>query len=216
MPEIAPASLIEQLRWRYATKEFDTTRKIPDDVWGALEESLILTPSSYGLQPWRFVVITGQETKDQLVPFSWRQKQPAQCSHFVVFAVNRALAESDVDNYLARIVDVRGVTPESLAGFRKMLTGAIVQGMSEGARMEWAIRQAYIALGNFMTAAAVLGIDTCPMEGIDPVRYDEVLELEALGYTTCVACAAGYRSATDRYATVPKVRYLADQIILRK
>jgi len=216
MPEFAPADLISQLRWRYATKEFDTARKISDDVWAALEESLILTPSSFGLQPWKFVVVTSQEVKDQLVSYSWRQKQPAQCSHFVVFAVNKALTEADVDSYLERIVDVRKVTAESLAGFRKMMTGSIVQGMSEGVRMEWAIRQAYIAIGNFMTAAAVLGVDTCPMEGIDPARYDEVLGLDALGYATCVACAAGYRSATDRYATVPKVRYRPDQVILRR
>lgn len=216
MAELTPADLVGKLQWRYATKEFDPARHIPSDTWQALEESLILTPSSYGLQPWKFIVITDAAIRERLVSLSWRQKQPAQCSHFVVFAVNKALTEKDIDAYLARIVDVRGVTGESLAGFRKMLTGSIVQGLSEAARLEWAIRQAYIALGNFLTSAAVLGVDTCPMEGIDPKGYDEVLELGPLGYTTCVACAAGYRSATDRYATVPKVRFLPDQIIIRK
>lgn len=216
MAELTPADLVGKLQWRYATKEFDSTRKIPNDCWQALEESLVLTPSSYGLQPWKFVVVTDPAIREQLVSCSWRQKQPAQCSHFVVFAVNKGLTEKDVDAYLARIADVRGVTGDSLAGFRKMLTGSIVQGLSEAARLEWAIRQAYIALGNFMTSAALLGIDTCPMEGIEPAKYDQLLGLESLGYTTCVACAAGYRSSTDRYATVPKVRFLPDQVIIRR
>lgn len=213
---VVPADLVSSLRWRYATKQFDPNRKIPADVWEALEESLILTPSSYGLQPWRFVVVTTQAIKEQLVTASWRQKQPADCSHHVVFAVSQDLSEGDIDGYIARIADVRQVTPESLAGFRKMLLGTIIQGMPAAARAEWAIRQAYIALGNLMTSAALLGVDTCPMEGIQPEKYDDILGLQGTGYTTCVACAVGYRAESDRYAGLAKVRYGNEQVILRR
>jgi nitroreductase len=210
-----PENLLSQLRWRYATKAFDPTRRIDAATWGALEESLILTPTSYGMQPYRFVVITDPVVKAQLVPFSWNQRQPADCSHFVVFAAREQNTEADVDHYLARIVEVRGGTTDALAGFRKLLVGDVVVGERGKIAHEWATRQAYIALGSFMTSAAMIGIDTCPMEGIDPVKYDEVLGLPALGYRAVVACAAGYRAADDKYAAMAKVRFPASELVIR-
>lgn len=212
---ISNDALLAQLHWRYATKAFDPVRKISTVDWAALESSLVLTPTSYGFQPYRFVVITDQASKDQLVPFSWNQKQPAECSHFVIFAAKQSVNEADVDHYLARVAQVRGVEVESLAFFKKMLVSDIVSGPRSQQQFEWATRQAYIALGNFMTAAALVGIDTCPMEGINPVKYDELLGLPAKGYGTVVACAAGYRSAGDKYASAPKVRFPAEELVIR-
>lgn len=211
---ITTDALLAQLNWRYATKAFAPAKKISAADWAALEQALILTPTSYGFQPYRFVVITDQATRDQLVPFSWNQKQPAECSHFVVFAAKQSVNEADVDHYLARTAEVRGIAVESLDFFKKMLVGDIVNGPRSKWQLEWATRQAYIALGNFMTSAALVGIDTCPMEGIDPVKYDEVLNLPALGYNTVVACAAGYRAAGDKYASAPKVRFPASEVII--
>ncbi|MEQ1859058.1 MAG: NAD(P)H-dependent oxidoreductase [Chthoniobacteraceae bacterium] len=208
-------TLLAQLQWRYATKMFDASKKIADADWAALEQSLILTPSSYGAQPYRFVVITDAVTKEALVPFSWKQRQPADCSHYVVFAAREANTEADVDHYLARIAEVRGIAVESQAGFKKMLMSDIVNGERGRIALEWATRQAYIALGNFMTAAAMLGIDTCPMEGIQPDKYDELLGLPARGFRTVVGCAAGYRAEGDKYAAMPKVRMPADELIVR-
>jgi nitroreductase len=208
-------ALLTQLNWRYATKVFDPARKISAVDWAALEAALVLTPTSYGFQPYRFVVVTDQATKEKLVPFSWNQKQPAECSHFVVFAAKTSVNEADVDHYLARTAEVRGVAIETLAFFRKMLVGDIVSGPRSQQQFEWATRQAYIALGNFMTSAALVGIDTCPMEGIDPVKYDEVLGLPAKGYKTVVACAAGYRATGDKYAAAPKVRFTSDELVIR-
>jgi nitroreductase len=213
MQTLSPEALVSQLQWRYATKQFDPSRRIAADVWDKLEKALVLTPSSFGLQPWKFVVIGSPTVKKQLVSCSWNQTQPADCSHHVVFAARTKLSETDIDAYLKGIVAARGVTLESLAGFRSMLAGFVAKLAAAGSLQEWAIRQVYIALGNFMTSCAVLGIDSCPMEGIQPEKYDEILGLSQEGFTTVVACAAGYRLQGDKNASLPKVRMLASEVI---
>ncbi len=204
---LEPAVLIESLKWRYATKQFDPSRKIPGPIWEALEDALILTPSSYGLQPWHFFVVTDQDLKSALRPHSWDQPQVTDCSHHVVFATRKDIDAAFVGKYIARIAEVRGVTPESQEFYRDMMASDILHGPRSEWVQEWAARQVYIALGNFMTAAALLGVDTCPMEGMDPKKYDEILDLPAKGYTAIVACPAGYRAEGDKYATLPKVRF---------
>jgi len=206
-------TLLTQLRWRYATKQFDPARKISPADWQTLEESLVLTPSSFGLQPWRFIVVTDPATKEKLVPASWDQRQVADASHVIAFAIKKNLGPVDVDRYLGRIADVRGVTRESLNGFREVLLDFLAQPAAQFDPQHWASRQAYIALGNLLTSAALLGIDTCPMEGIEPAKYDEILGLAGKGYQTVVAAAVGYRSAGDKYATLPKVRFALEEII---
>ena len=215
MTPITNDQLLQQLRWRYATKQFDPTRKIPAATWATLEQVLILTPSSYGLQPWRFLVITDQPTREKLVPVSWGQRQVADASHLVVFAVKTSIIEADLDHYIAHIAKVRGLPAAPLAGLRKIMVGDIVNGARSKHVTEWAARQAYIALGNFMTSAALLGIDTCPMEGFEPAQYDEILGLPTKGLTTAVLCPAGYRAATDKYAGLAKVRFQPDEVIER-
>ena len=212
---VSPAALLSQLRWRYATKKFDPARQIPEQDWLALEEALILTPSSYGLQPWKFVVITDPAVKAQLPAISWTQKQVVDSSHTVVFARRLDLTEEYIDRYLSRIAQVRGGTVEGLAGFRKMLLGSLVPPPADFNLQHWAALQCYIALGNFMTSAALLGIDTCPMEGIVPEKYDALLGLPAKGYATVVVGCAGYRAADDKYASVPKVRFQREDLIER-
>ena len=202
--------LIDALNWRYATKLFDPTRKIPAATWAALEESLVLTPSSFGLQPWKFFIVQNQELREQLVPHTWRQRQVADCSHLVVMAVTKSPDMENVDSFITRMAEVRGGTADSLAGFRKMLAGIHGQGYMT---KDWAKMQAYIALGQFMTACALLGIDTCPMEGIDAAAYDRVLGLDGTPYATRVACTAGHRSPLDKYAAAAKVRFAADEVV---
>jgi nitroreductase len=213
MPTVPPETVVEQLRWRYATKKFDPTRTIPPDTWAALEQALVLTPSSYGLQPWKFFVVTDPAVKARLPAHSWGQRQPQDCSHMVVLAVRADLGEEDVDRYLARIEEVRGQSVQSLAGFKRVMMGSLSDPLLEV--NEWAARQVYIALGQFMACAAVMGVDTCPMEGIDPARYDEVLGIGAQGYRTVVGCAAGYRAADDKYAQTPKVRFKTEDVVQR-
>jgi nitroreductase len=208
MSRITASDVLVALRFRYATKLFDPARKIDPATWSALEESLILTPSSFGLQPWKFIVITDTELRESLVPHSWNQRQVADCSHLVVMAVRRSMDLPYLQMHIARVSEVRGVPAASLAGYLKMLTGS-----AEAMNADWAAKQAYIALGQFMLAAALLGIDTCPMEGFVAEKYDEVLGLQERGLTTAVLCPAGYRATGDRYAESPKVRWSAADVI---
>jgi nitroreductase len=213
MTPINTYQLLDALNWRYATKAFDPHKKIPENIWTALEQSLVLTPSSYGLQPWKFLVVTDKALRESLVPHAWRQRQVADCSHLVVMCVKKAMTEVDIDKFLHRMVEVRGGTADALAGFKKVMVGDIVTGERGKWITEWAARQAYIALGQFMASAALLGVDTCPMEGFVPPKFDDVLELDKHGLTTAVLCPAGYRSEDDRYAALPKVRFATHDVV---
>lgn len=212
MNTISAPQLLDALKWRYATKVFDASKTIPEDTWLALEESLVLTPSSFGLQPWKFLIITDKAVREQLVSFAWNQRQIADASHLVVMVVRKSYAESDVDANMQRIAEVRGGTPDALMGFKGMVM-KMVSSLSQKDLEQWAKCQSYIALGQFMTSAALLGIDTCPMEGFEVDKFDEILGLTARGLTTAVLCPAGYRSADDRYAGLPKVRFTAADVI---
>jgi nitroreductase len=210
---MTPDQLLAALKWRYATKVFDAAKKIPTDVWHALEQTLVLTPTSYGLQPYRFLIVQDAAKRAALLPNSWGQKQVVDCSHFVVFAARTEMKEADVDKLIQRISLVRGIPADSIKFYRDMMLGDVVNGPRGKIAHEWATRQAYIAIGNFMTCCAVLGVDACPMEGINPPEYDKILGLEGSGYKTVVACAAGYRAASDKYAALAKVRYETGDLV---
>ena len=205
--------LLDALQWRYAAKVFDATKKIPADVWDALEQSLVLTPTSYGLQPYHFLIVQDAAKRAELLPNSWGQKQVVDCSHFVVFTARTEMTEADVDRFVKRSAEVRGVPTESLAAYRGMMLGDVVNGPRGKIAHEWAARQCYIALGNLMTTAAVLGVDACPMEGINPPEYDKILGLAGSGYKTVVALALGYRSVNDKYASMAKIRYETAELV---
>ena len=213
MNTISGESLLHQLSWRYATKKFDPLKKISATDWAVLEQVLVLTPSSYGLQPWKFIVVTDPALKTRLRPASWNQSQVEDCSHLVVFTAKKDITEADVDRFIARTAEVRGATVESLAGYKGYMVGDLVKGPRHAFIHEWAARQTYIAMGNLLTSAALLGIDTCPFEGIEPAKYDEILELDGTGYATVAACPLGYRSPDDKYASAPKVRFEAKDVI---
>ncbi len=205
--------LLDQLNWRYATKQFDRSRKISPQDWAILEEALVLTPSGVGLQPWQFFVIDDPKVRAELLLASYGQPQVVDASHLVVFAAKANFAEADVDAHVRRMADVRGLPVESLAGLRNMGVQSVVQGMNETERRSWATNQTYIALGNLLTSAALLGIDACPMEGIERSRYDDILDLKTKGLRTTMIATLGYRLPTDKYATTPKVRFPREQIV---
>jgi nitroreductase len=207
---MTPQEILSSLEWRYATKVFDASQTVPQDTWAAIEKSLILTPSSFGLQPWKFLVVTDKALREKLVADSWDQRQVADCSHLVVMAVKKEISVADIDAFLASIVGVRGGTADALMGYRGMMVGAHGQGYMS---TDWAKKQAYIALGQLMTVCAALKIDTCPMEGFIADKYDAALGLDKDGYTAAVLCPVGYRSADDKYASLPKVRHSSAQVI---
>ena len=213
MIPIQSDTLLEALNWRYATKKFDPARKIPAEVWNALEQSLVLSPSSFGLQPWKFLVVQNPELRKKLSAVSWGQTQPIDCSHFVVFLGRKGLGVEDTDRYLNRSVELRGGSVESLKGYRDVIVASLEKARAGGYLDVWQSRQVYIALGEFMTAAALLGVDTCPMEGLDAGKYDEILGIDTGKWGTLCACPAGYRAADDKYATAKKVRYATSELV---
>jgi len=211
MSTITREQLSRQLHWRYATNQFDPQRKISPEDWAALEESLVLTPSSFGLQPWKFVVVNTPALREKLVAASYRQRQVADASHLVVFAIKKNFSEADVAAYIKSISDVRGIP---VAGYHDVMVGSLFKTRDAAARAAWAGHQIYIALGNFLTSAAMLGVDACPMEGIQPAKYDDILGLDALGLSSVVVATAGYRAATDKYAALKKVRFAKADVIV--
>jgi nitroreductase len=210
---VSTQTLADALHWRYATKKFDPARKIPGATWEALEHALVLSPSTYGIQPWKFVVVQDKATREKLSAASYGQTQALECSHFVVFSGRKNLGATDIDHFLARIAEVRKVPIEGLKWYGDVMKGSTEAARKAGYLDSWMARQVYIALGGFMTAAALLGVDTCPMEGIEPPKFDEILGLSEQGYGSLCACAAGYRSADDKYASQAKVRYDTQEVV---
>ncbi len=205
--------LIDQLKWRYATKKFDPNKTITSEDWTALKQSLVLAPSSFGLQPWKFAVVTQPSLRAQLVEHSWGQTQPVECSHFVILLVRKTIDSEYVDSFMQRIASVRGVPLDRLEGYRSVVL-QFIERLTPVQAQAWMSRQVYIALGQLMTSAAVLGIDACPMEGINPQEYDRLLGFQDTSYSTLVACALGYRAADDKAAAQEKVRFDAQDLFI--
>lgn len=213
MTKLADPELLERLAWRYAVKHFDPTRRINAEDLSTLEQALALSPSSYGLQPYHFLIIDNADLRRELSAASFGQPQITEASHLVVVTIRKNVDASYIDHYIARTAQVRGVTTSSLAGFRKAMIGDLIEGPRHAWIDQWAARQAYIALGNLLASAAVLGIDACPMEGFEPAKYDQILGLPQQGLSAVVLCALGYRSPDDRHAYDPKVRFAVAELI---
>ena len=205
--------LIETLEWRYATKVFNPDRRIPAEDWEALLESLHLSPSSLGLQMWKFLDVRDPAVRSRLREVSWGQPQVTDASHLVVFCARRDFKPEDVQRYLERIVEVRGVAMDSLDQYRARIF-ELVDSKSPEVLKAWLERQVYIALGFMMSCAADLRVDTCAREGMDPAAYDRILHLENSPYYTLCALALGYRNEeADKYARLAKVRFDRDEVI---
>jgi nitroreductase len=213
MAVVPAGNVLDQLRWRYAVKKFDSSKKIPADTWAALEQAIVLSPSSYGLQLWKFVVITDPALREKLKAVSWGQSQITDASHLVVLCGRTSVTEADLDKHIGRMAQVRGVGADTLADYKKMMMGTTRAGFPA---VEWTARQAYIALGVFLTSAALLGVDACPMEGFENEKYDEILGLKDQGYASAVVATAGYRAADDKYAEAAKVRFDVNDVIDRR
>lgn len=201
------------LLWRYAAKRFDATKKIDAKDWKTLMQSLIYAPSSYGLQPWKFLVIENAPLREQLKTVSWNQSQVTDASHLVVFASKEHITAADVTAYVNRIAEVRGVPADSLKGFGDMLVKNVVHGLTPEKSLNWTQRQAYIAMGFLLETAGLLKIDATPMEGLDPAAYDRLLGLEGTSWKTVASVALGYRHADDKLQHAAKVRSKEEHII---
>lgn len=200
-------------RQRYACKVFDPTKKITEQNLQKLIDSLVLSPSSYGLQPWKFLIIKNPAIRAELRPYSWNQGQITDASHLIVLCRQNKIDAAYVDNFMADMSQKQGRPVEMLDGYKNLILTNVVQGGQKKDQTVWASNQVYIALGNLMTAAAVLEIDACPIEGFEPEKYNEILRLTEQGLHAQVVCAVGYRSEEDWHKDDPKVRFNESELV---
>lgn len=203
--------ILADLEWRYACKKFDPSNKLSDQEVNTLLESLRLTASSYGLQPWKFLLVNNKELRERLVSASFGQKQVVEASHLIVLCAKADVDEAHVDAYLKDVAETRGDTLESLEGFKKMLMMAVNK--PDDKKLDWAKKQLYIALGTLLTVCAKLRIDSCPMEGFRPKEVNEILGLKEKGLRSVLLCPVGHRAEDDAYTEKSKVRFERSEVI---
>ena len=184
--------LMQALNWRYATKTFDASKKVSDDVFANLMEAARLAPSSYGLELWKFVVVDNAELRAKIREVAWNQGQVTDASHLVVLCRQATATADDVEKFVKYTAEVRGMDVSALDGYKQMMLG----------------------LGFLLAAAAEAGVDACPMEGFDPTKVDEILGLDKMGLKSVVLCPVGYRSAEDKYGMAKKVRKPASEVVV--
>lgn len=204
--------IIDKLNWRYATKKFDSSKKVSKEDLETLLEAARLTASSYGLQPYEVYVIKDTDVRTNLRKASYDQSQITDASYLIVLANKSTFNETMIDDYIANIMAIRGVSKEDLEGFSQTMKSTLLD-LPDANKNSWTSNQAYIVLGNLMTVASEMKIDTCPMEGFDKVKYNEILGLTDKGLNAAVVLAVGYRSSDDTTQNYPKVRYSKEQII---
>lgn len=206
-------SIIEKLKWRYATKKFDSSKKLSQDQLNILKEAFNLTALSYGLQTLKLVIIEDKILREKLVEHAYGQHQVIDASHLLVICIQKEINEDDVDVHFNTVKSIRNTPDEILNPFRDGLKSTI-QNMTIDQKINWATRQAYIALGNLMTVCAIERIDSCPMEGFVSEQVDKVLELDKYGLTSVLLLPIGYRDADDMFASLKKVRLPLSKTII--
>lgn len=197
--------LLESLNWRYATKQYNVTKKISSEDLQTLLEATRLSVSSYGLQPYKIINVENPEIRTELRAAAWNQSAITDASHLFVFAIEKNLGEKQVQTYMENISQTRGIPVEKLEGFSGMINNSI-KGLDENAKENWAKKQAYLALSTLINTAAYLKLDATPMEGFDAQKFDEILDLDALGLATAVIATVGYRHEEDAAQHYKKVR----------
>jgi nitroreductase / dihydropteridine reductase len=197
-------SLIENLNWRYSSKKMNG-EKIPTEVLHTILDATNLSASSYGLQPYTVLVVGNNDIKLQLQAAAYGQVQVGTSSEVLVFCVPLKLSAEDAKAFITNVSNTRGIPHEALAGYEGMIAGTI-NSLNEEQQQTWAAKQAYIALGSAIIAAADQEVDACPMEGFENATFDEILGLKEKGLTSVVMLPIGYRSADDATAGYKKVR----------
>lgn len=204
---------IKNQNWRYATKKFDASKKISTEHLNILKEAIRLSSSSYGLQPYKIIIVENPELRAQLQPASWGQSQIVDASHLIIFAYQTNVGDPEIDAYVENIGAIREMPTASLAGFAGYIKGA-VNAMSEDAKNIWSAKQTYLAMGNLLNAAAELKIDVTPMEGFVPAQVNEILGLEKLGLSASLMATIGYRHAEDATQHNKKVRKSNEELFI--
>ncbi len=204
----------ENAKWRYATKKFDATKKISDSDLEFLKEAIQLSSSSYGLQPYKVIIVENPELRAQLQPVSWGQAQIVDASHLLVFANELNVGDTQIDDYFKNVIETRGITLEAVQGYMDFMKSNI-NAIPEPVRNSWASKQTYLALGNLLAAAAELKIDVTPMEGFVPEKYNEILGLDKLGLNASLVATIGYRHEEDETQHYAKVRKSISNLFIK-
>lgn len=206
--------ILDALQWRYATKKFNAEKVIPEEKIAVLTEAFNLTPTSYGLQPLKLVVIQNQKLQEQLFKYTYKQKQIITASHVLVICVEQNISSEFIVEHFEREKSFRNTPDKILAPYRDYLIN-FFKSKNDAFVREWAINQAYLALGNLLTVCASLEIDACPMEGFEPKKYDELLKLDEKDLASVLVIPIGYRAEDDMFSEFKKVRRPLEDTILK-
>ncbi len=198
-------NIIEKLQWRYATKKFDSKLYISNEKLNILKEAFNLTATSYGLQPIKLVIVKDKALQASLVEHSMNQEQVAQASHVLVFCIETKIDEDYIEAYFSRVKTIRDTPDDISKPFKDYLIEDFKRKTIENIQ-DWAINQAYLAMGNLLTVCAIEDIDACPMEGFNPKKYDDLLKLNDKGLQSVLVMPIGYRAKDDMFADFKKVR----------
>lgn len=204
---------VEALKWRYATKKFDPSKILSEEKVKILKKSFNLTATSYGLQPLKLVVVQNKELQQELMEASYGQKQVGTASHVLVICIEKEVGKEFIENYFKYVKDIRNTPDDILHPFRESLIGDFQKKPVDEVRV-WATHQAYLVLGTLLTVCAVEEIDSCPMEGFEPEKYDEILHLDKHNLQSVLALPVGYRSKEDFFAELKKVRRPLEETII--
>ena len=207
------STLLDNLNWRYATKKYDAAKKISTADLNTLKEAVRLSASSYGLQPYKVVIVENPELREQLKGAAYGQTQITDASHLFIFANDLNLDAKSVEAYINNISETRGVPAEALGGFSDMMNG-VIGSLSNDAKNNWTAKQTYIALGNLLSSAAELRIDATPMEGFNPTAFNEILGFDKLGLNASVIATIGYRHEEDEAQHYKKVRKSQEDLFI--
>ncbi len=206
-------TIVDSLKWRYATKKFDSSKYVSDDKIDILKQAFNLTATSYGLQPIKLVVVKNKKLQKKLVQFSMDQKQVAQASHLLVFCIINTIDKDYITKYFNTVKEIRNTPDSILTPFREFLIEDFKKKNQQNID-DWSTKQAYLALGNLLTVCAIEEIDACPMEGFSPTDYDRVLKLNDHDLSSVLVMPIGYRAEDDMFANFKKVRKeLSDSVI---
>jgi nitroreductase len=198
-------TFLENQNWRYATKKFDASKKITTEDLNTLKEAIRLSSSSYGLQPYKVIIVENPELRALLQPAAWGQSQIVEASHLIIFANETNVDDTTIDSYLKNISETRSTPIEALSGYGDFMKSKISTLETEVQNI-WTAKQTYLALGNLLNAAAELKIDVTPMEGFIPQQFNEILGLDKLNLNAAVIATVGYRHEEDTTQHYKKVR----------
>jgi len=208
-------NIIEALNWRYATKQFDSSKKLSAEQFETLLETARLSPSSYGLPTWKVINVESKEIRQKLREAGYNQAQFTDASHVLVFASVMKIDDELVHAFIENLAKERGMEVKALEQYSNTIKG-VTGMMTQDQKRSWAEKQAYIGMGMILLVAAENRIDACPIEGFDKAKFDEILGLSEEGLTSAAVIALGFRDEKDAFAVMKKVRPKPEEFIIKK